>query len=126
MAGPLAGLNDAEILEPNFMELKVMDNKGKESSTVQFDESLVKTNASKAVLHEAVVAHLANQRSVTHSALTRAEVSGGGIKPWKQKHTGRARGVHTLTPLAAWRDDFCDQTPRLSRESSQTETQTRF
>jgi large subunit ribosomal protein L4 len=83
------------------MELKVIDNKGKESSTVQFDESLVQTKASKAVLHEVVVAHLANQRAGTHSALNRDEVSGGGIKPWKQKHTGRARAGSTRSPL--WR-----------------------
>jgi large subunit ribosomal protein L4 len=83
------------------MELKVLDNKGKESRTVNFDEALIDTKASKSLLHEVVVAHRANQRMGTHGTLTRAEVSGGGQKPWKQKGTGRARSGSTRSPL--WR-----------------------
>jgi len=83
------------------MELKIIDNKGKETSSVQFDEKLVASTASEALLHEAVVAHLASQRSGTHSTKTRTEVSGGGVKPWKQKGTGRARSGSTRSPL--WR-----------------------
>ncbi len=83
------------------MELPVIDNKGKESGKIQFDENLIASKSSKALLHEVVVAYSANQRAGTQSALTRAEVSGGGVKPWKQKHTGRARAGSTRSPL--WR-----------------------
>jgi large subunit ribosomal protein L4 len=55
----------------------------------------------KYVLHEYVVAYLANQRQGTHSTKTRAEVRGGGRKPWVQKHTGRARQGSIRSPL--WR-----------------------
>jgi large subunit ribosomal protein L4 len=50
-------------------------------------------------MHQVVVAHLANCRQGTHSAKTRGEVSGGGKKPWKQKHTGRARQGSTRSPI---------------------------
>lgn len=50
------------------------------------------------VIHEAVVAHLANRRQGTQSALTRAEVRGGGIKPFRQKGTGRARQGSSRSP----------------------------
>lgn len=55
----------------------------------------------KYVLHEYVVAYLANQRQGTHCTKTRAEVRGGGRKPWAQKHTGRARQGSIRSPL--WR-----------------------
>lgn len=83
------------------MELNVLNNKGEKSGSVQFDDKLVQVKASPAVLHEVVVAYQAGQRAGTHSTKTRAEVSGGGIKPWKQKHTGRARSGSTRSPL--WR-----------------------
>ena len=50
-------------------------------------------------MHQVVVAHLANCRQGTHSTKTRGEVSGGGRKPWKQKHTGRARQGSTRSPI---------------------------
>lgn len=83
------------------MELSVLDNKGKQSSTVKFDESVFKTKNSTALLHEAVVAIQANKRSGTHATKNRAQVSGGGIKPWRQKGTGRARAGSIRSPL--WR-----------------------
>lgn len=83
------------------MELKVINSKGQESGSVQFDEALVNGKASPAVLHEIVVAHLAGQRSGQHNVKTRSMVSGGGHKPWKQKGTGRARSGSTRSPL--WR-----------------------
>lgn len=83
------------------MELKVIDIKGQENGTVQFDDALVAANGSRAVFHEVVTAYLAGQRSGTHSTKTRSQVSGGGIKPWKQKGTGRARAGSIRSPL--WR-----------------------
>jgi len=84
------------------MELIVIDNKGQAKGTIEFaGEAVMATKGSKAVLHEYTVAFLSNQREGTHKTLTRAEVSGGGIKPWKQKHTGRARSGSTRSPL--WR-----------------------
>jgi len=83
------------------MELKVLNNKGAENGSVQFDENLVTTKASKAVLHEVVLAYQAAQREGTHQTKTRSQVSGGGLKPWKQKGTGRARSGSTRSPL--WR-----------------------
>jgi large subunit ribosomal protein L4 len=83
------------------MELKIINNKGLENGSVQFDESLVAVKASKAVLHEVVVGYQAGQRAGTHATKTRANVSGGGIKPWRQKGTGRARSGSTRSPL--WR-----------------------
>jgi len=50
-------------------------------------------------MHQVVVAHLANMRQGTHSVKTRAEVAGGGKKPWKQKHTGRARAGSSRSPI---------------------------
>jgi len=83
------------------MEFTILNNKGKEAGKVEFNEALLQNKASKAVLHDVVVAHLANQRQGTHFTKTRAEVSGGGIKPWRQKHTGRARSGSIRSPL--WR-----------------------
>jgi large subunit ribosomal protein L4 len=83
------------------MELKVLNNKGESAKTVNFDDALVKVRASRALLHEVVVAYRAGLRSGTHSVKTRAQVSGGGIKPWRQKGTGRARSGSTRSPL--WR-----------------------
>ncbi len=83
------------------MELNVINNQGQKSGVVTLEEKLADIKVSKALLHEVVTAHLANQRMGTHSTLTRAEVSGGGIKPWKQKGTGRARSGSTRSPL--WR-----------------------
>ncbi|MDA8168616.1 MAG: 50S ribosomal protein L4 [Nitrospiraceae bacterium] len=54
-----------------------------------------------ALLHEAVVNYMANQRQGTHATKTKGLVSGGGKKPWKQKHTGRARSGSSRSPL--WR-----------------------
>ncbi|MBV9080907.1 MAG: 50S ribosomal protein L4, partial [Elusimicrobia bacterium] len=72
-----------------------------ESGSVQLDDAIVSVKGSKSVLHEYTVAYMSNQRSGQHQVKTRAEVSGGGLKPWKQKHTGRARSGSTRSPL--WR-----------------------
>ncbi|MEG1858130.1 MAG: 50S ribosomal protein L4 [Pseudoflavonifractor sp.] len=71
---------------------------GKQVGEVELSEAIFGIEPNEVVVHEAVKNHLANCRQGTQSALTRAEVSGGGIKPWKQKGTGRARQGSTRSP----------------------------
>ena len=70
---------------------------GEEIGKVKLSEEIFGHEVNEAVLHTVVTAYLANQRQGTQS-LTRAEVSGGGIKPWRQKGTGRARQGSTRSP----------------------------
>ena len=76
----------------------VYDMAGKKKSTMDLNEAIFGIEPNQAVVHEAVKNHLANCRQGTQSALTRAEVSGGGKKPWRQKGTGRARQGSTRAP----------------------------
>ena len=71
--------------------VSVFDMAGKETGTMELADSVFGIVPNTAVMHAAVVNYLANQRQGTQSTLTRAEVSGGGKKPWRQKGTGRAR-----------------------------------
>ena len=79
----------------------VVDVTGKKVGEYELSENIFGQPVNANVLHEVVKAHLANCRQGTQSALTRAEVSGGGIKPWRQKGTGRARQGSTRSPQ--WR-----------------------
>lgn len=72
-------------------KVTVLDMAGKEVSTVNLSDAVFGVEPNKAVMHDMVKNYLANQRQGTQSALTRAEVSGGGKKPWRQKGTGHAR-----------------------------------
>ena len=71
--------------------VKVLNMSGNEVGEVTLSDAIFGIEPNTNVVHEAVKNHLANCRQGTQSALTRAEVSGGGIKPWRQKGTGRAR-----------------------------------
>jgi large subunit ribosomal protein L4 len=71
--------------------LKVFNIEGKEVGDIQLNESVFGVEVSKDAMHQVVLAQLANKRQGTQSTKTRAEVRGGGIKPWRQKGTGRAR-----------------------------------
>ena len=71
--------------------VSTFDMAGKQTGTLELNDSIFGIMPNQAVLHSMVVNYLANQRQGTQSALTRAEVSGGGKKPWRQKGTGRAR-----------------------------------
>ena len=71
--------------------VKVLNMAGAEVGTVELNDSVFGIEPNNVVVHEVVKNHLANCRQGTQSALTRAEVRGGGIKPWRQKGTGRAR-----------------------------------
>ena len=76
----------------------VVDMTGKEVSTMELSDTIFGIEPNAAVMHHMVVNYLANQRQGTQSALTRAEVSGGGRKPWRQKGTGHARQGSTRAP----------------------------
>ncbi len=78
--------------------MKVLNMAGAEVGTMELNDAVFAAQINEAVLHAAVRAFLLNQRQGTQSTLTRAEVSGGGIKPWKQKGTGRARQGSTRSP----------------------------
>lgn len=71
--------------------LKVFNKEGKEVGDIQLNENIFDVEVSRDAMHQVVLAQLANKRQGTQSAKTRAEVRGGGIKPWRQKGTGRAR-----------------------------------
>ncbi len=73
------------------MQVKVYNTKAVEVGTLDLDENVFGCDYNEPLIHQAVVTYLANQRQGTKSALTRTEVRGGGIKPWRQKGTGRAR-----------------------------------
>jgi len=72
---------------------------GTEAGTIELKDEIFGVEVNEAVMHQVVVAQLANKRQGTQSALTRAEVSGGGIKPFRQKGTGRARQGSSRSPL---------------------------
>ena len=73
------------------MQTKVFDMSGKQVGEIELSDAVFGVEVNESVVHDVVKNHLANCRQGTQSALTRAEVSGGGIKPWRQKGTGRAR-----------------------------------
>jgi large subunit ribosomal protein L4 len=77
----------------------VRDWQGKESGQASLDLKVARETSASDLLHRAVVRQLANARQGTASTLTRAEVAGGGRKPYKQKGTGRARQGSIRTPL---------------------------
>ena len=81
-----------------MLKTNVLDMSGKVVGEIELSESVFGVNPNAAVVHDVVKNHLANCRQGTQSALTRAEVSGGGRKPWKQKGTGRARQGSTRAP----------------------------
>ena len=78
--------------------IKVLNMAGAEVGTVELKDSIFGIEPNESVVHEVVKNHLANCRQGTQSARTRAEVSGGGKKPWRQKGTGHARQGSTRAP----------------------------
>ena len=69
----------------------LFNKEGQQVGDIQLNEQVFGVEVNKYALHQVVVAQLANKRQGTQSAKTRSEVRGGGIKPWRQKGTGRAR-----------------------------------
>ena len=81
-----------------MLKTNVYNMSGKLVGEIELPEAVFGVEPNAAVVHDAVKNHLANKRQGTQSALTRAEVSGGGRKPWRQKGTGRARQGSTRAP----------------------------
>ncbi|MGL4344780.1 MAG: 50S ribosomal protein L4, partial [Cellulosilyticaceae bacterium] len=76
----------------------VYNMNGQQVGEVELNDAIFAVDAKEHLVHSAVVAHLANRRQGTQSAKTRAEVRGGGRKPWRQKGTGRARQGSIRSP----------------------------
>ena len=81
-----------------MLKTNVYDMSGKQVGEIELSEAVFGVTVNESVVHDAVKNHLANTRQGTQSALTRAEVAGGGRKPWAQKGTGRARQGSTRAP----------------------------
>ncbi len=80
-------------------ELEVKDRNNNTVEKINLRDDVFAVTGNHGVIHEAVINFLANQRQGTHATKTRGLVSGGGKKPFKQKHTGRARAGSTRSPL---------------------------
>lgn len=78
--------------------VKVFNMSGSEVGSIDLNDNIFAVEVNEHVMHQAVVQYLANQRQGTQSAKTRAEVRGGGRKPWRQKGTGRARQGSIRSP----------------------------
>ena len=74
-----------------MLKTDVLDITGKKVSDIELNEAVFGVEVNEVVVHQVLVNYLANQRQGTQSTKTRAEVRGGGRKPWRQKGTGRAR-----------------------------------
>jgi large subunit ribosomal protein L4 len=88
-------------MQPKNMTIEIKDINNKVKGTMDLAGAVFASEASDSVVHASVINFLANQRQGTHATKTRGLVSGGGKKPWKQKHTGRARQGSIRAPQ--WR-----------------------
>lgn len=82
-------------------DVEVKDKNNNIVGKMNLSDDVFDVHAKEGVVHSAVINFLANQRQGTHATKTKGLVSGGGKKPWKQKHTGRARAGSIRSPL--WR-----------------------
>lgn len=80
-------------------KVNTFDIQGKQVGEIELSDAVFAVEVSESAMHQVIVAHLANKRLGTQSALTRAEVRGGGKKPWRQKGTGRARVGSSRNPV---------------------------
>ncbi len=80
-------------------KVKLYNIAGQETGEIELNDSVFGVDYNEAVIHQAVVRQMANERLGTHATKTRGLVRGGGKKPWKQKGTGRARVGSIRSPL---------------------------
>ena len=90
-------------------EMDIRDASGKTVGKIALPDAVFAAPVKRHLLHEAVRNYMATGRAGTHDTKNRCEVSGGGKKPWKQKHTGRARHGSSRSPL--WRKGGTVQGP---------------
>jgi large subunit ribosomal protein L4 len=83
------------------MEVPVMNQNGETIDTIALNDEVFNVPMNQSLVHQVMVIYQSNQRQGTHATKTRADVSGGGRKPWIQKHTGRARQGSNRSPQ--WR-----------------------
>ena len=93
-------------------KVSVYNMEGKEVGTMDLNDAVFGVEVNEHLVHLAVVQHLANKRQGTQKAKTRAEVSGGGRKPWRQKGTGHARQGSTRSPQCTHGGVVFAPTPR--------------
>jgi large subunit ribosomal protein L4 len=84
-----------------MIEVEIKNRNNATVGNIKLNDKVFSVPTNGPLLHDAVVNYLANQRQGTHATKTKGLVSGGGKKPWKQKHTGRARAGSIRSPL--WR-----------------------
>jgi large subunit ribosomal protein L4 len=84
-----------------MLEVEIKNRNNATVGNIKLNDKVFSVPINGPLLHDAVVNYLANQRQGTHATKTKGLVSGGGKKPWKQKHTGRARAGSIRSPL--WR-----------------------
>ncbi|MDQ7779862.1 MAG: 50S ribosomal protein L4 [Planctomycetota bacterium] len=109
-----------------MIEVPYFDKEGNKLSPLPVDETVFGKSVRKKLLHEVVLAHLANQRLGTTDTKRRGEVKGASRKPWRQKHTGRARAGTIRSPI--WRHggiifgphprDYSVQLPRAMKRAA--------
>ncbi len=80
------------------MQVAVRNQSGDTVESIELDDLVFNVPMNRTLVHQAMVIYQSNRRQGTHDTKTRAEVSGGGRKPWIQKHTGRARQGSTRSP----------------------------
>lgn len=80
-------------------KVKKIDFSGASVGEIELSEEIFAAPINESVIHQVVVAHLANKRVGTANTLDRGDVRGGGRKPWRQKHTGRARSGSNRSPV---------------------------
>lgn len=100
------------------MKVDVSSTSGAKGGTVDLPDNLFGIVPNMAVMHQVITAQLAHRRAGTHSTKTRAEVRGGGAKPWRQKGTGRARQGSIRSPQ--WRGGGIAHGPKPRDYSQRT------